>query len=142
MINAGFTFIDAYSRTSTKKAEGTTAVMSEAETEADALLASWMAVTKMGCTKTTFSQERLEDDAFEVGANVDAGGTLHVRLDNGKQAVIKIPAIDEDLVNPDGSIDIEAAAITGLVAHYESGGNYRLSEGNHVVALLYGELDR
>jgi hypothetical protein len=140
-IDVSFSLIDDYARYGKKSAEGTDTVLATAITHAAGLLANWLAVTDCGCFKTTFSQSQVEDDSAGSGANKDAGGTLHVRLDNGKQTSIKIPAIKPSLVNPDGSIDITAGAITALVANYELAGYYRLSEGNYVTQILYGELD-
>jgi len=141
-IGVTFRMVDSYSRTSNKGFEGTDTVLADAITSAEALQADLAAVSLCGMDYRTLRVQTVLSEAIETGANVDAGGTLHVRLNNGKQAAIKIPAIDPDLVNPDGSIDIEASAITDFVANFETAGKYRISEGNYVTAILYGELDR
>lgn len=141
-FDVSFTLVDAYARTSTKRFEGEATTLAQAQTDATALLADLAAVTLMGAYRRTFSVAESISEAVETGANVDAGGTLHCRLDNGKQYALKIPAIDPALVNPDGSIDITAAAITDYVANFEAAGAYKVSEGNVITEILYGELDR
>jgi len=141
-VFCSFTLQDAYARTTRKSWEGTATTISQAETDAAALLTDIAACSLCGAVKRTLSVEAVLSEAVESGANVDAGGTVHCRLNNGKLYALKIPAIDPGLVNPDGSIDIEAAAITGLVANFESGGAYRVSEGNYITSIEYGELDR
>lgn len=141
-VDVSFTLVDSYSRNGSKKFEGRATTLSQAQTDATALLADLAAVTLAGAYRRTFNVAEVISEAVESGANLDAGATLHCRLDNGKQYAFKIPAIDPDLVNPDGSLDLSAAAITDFIANFESGGAYRVSEGNYVTAILYGELDR
>lgn len=141
-IDVTFTLVDDYSRNGTKHFEGLATVLATAKSDATNLLADLAACSLCGSYRRTFSEAEVITEAVETGANIDAGGTIHLRLNNGKQYALKIPAIDPALVNPDGSIDVSAGAITDLVANFESGGQYRLSEGNYVVDILYGELDR
>lgn len=141
-FDVSFTLVDAYARNSTKRFEGEATTLAQAQTDATALLADLAAVTLMGAYRRTFSVAESVSEAVEAGANVDAGGTLHCRLDNGKQYALKIPAINPALVNPDGSIDITATAITDYVANFEAAGAYKVSEGNVITEILYGELDR
>lgn len=141
-IDVTFTLVDSYSRNGSKRFEGEATTLSQAQTDAAALLADLAAVTLAGAYRRTFNISEVISEAVESGANLDAGATLHCRLDNGKQYAFKIPAIDPDLVNLDGSLDLSAAAIVNFVANFEASGAYRVSEGNYVVAVLYGELDR
>lgn len=141
-IDVTFTLVDAYSRNGSKRFEGRATTVAQAQTDATALMADFAGITLAGAYKRTFSVAEALSEAVETGANLDAGGTIHCRLDNGKQYAIKIPAIDPDLVGTDGSIDIAAAGITDFIGNFESTGAYRLSEGNYVTAILYGELDR
>lgn len=141
-VDVSFTLVDAYARNSTKRFEGEATTLAQAQTDATALLADLAAVTLMGTYKRTFSVSESVSEAVETGANVDAGGTLHCRLSNGKQYALKIPAIDPALVNADGSINIAATAITDYVANFQTAGAYTVSEGNVITEILYGELDR
>lgn len=141
-IDVTFAIVDAYARSGSKRFEGTAGTVAQAQTDATALMADFAAVSLAGATKRTFNLSEPVAEAVEAGANLDAGATLHVRLDNGKMHALKIPAIDPALVNPDGSVDLTSAAITDYVANFLTTGAYRVSEGNYVVSLLYGELDR
>lgn len=141
-IDLTLTAVDAYARRSARKFEGTATTIAQAEIDEAALLADFAAVSLAGVAMATYSQSAVVSEAVEIGANIDAGATLHCRLNNGKLYALKIPAIDPDLLNADGSVKIDNAAITGYVANFQSGGAYRVSEGNHIVSIEYGELDR
>lgn len=141
-IDVSITLVDDYQRTSTKKFESTATLLADAETALTALWADLAAVSQMGALNRTFSDTAVFSQAVDAGANVDAGGTLHCRLNNGKMYALKIPAIDPALVNADGTIDISATAITDYVANFESTGSFRVSEGNYIVSIVRGELDR
>jgi hypothetical protein len=141
-IDYTVSLVDGYSRSSSKRWEGLATVLATAVTNASGLLADFLGVSDMGTVVDIFSSQVANENAATAGANVDAGGTLHLRLDNGKAYALKIPAIKPSLINIDGSINIAAAAITDFVANFESAGQYRVSEGNYVTKILYGELDR
>lgn len=141
-ISVTFNAVDDYNRESLKRFEGVATVLATAQTDATNLMADFAAVSLAGVRGRTFNVFEVQSEAVETGANVDAGGTVHVRLNNGKKHALKIPAIDPALVNPDGTIDITAQAITDYVANFETAGQFRVSEGNYVVEILYGELDR
>lgn len=141
-VDLGLTIVDAYNRRSTKKFEGTATTIDQAQTDKAALLADLAAVSLCGAVMATYSQQEVVSEAVETGANIDAGGTLHCRLNNGKLYSLKIPGIDPALVNSDGTIKIAAPAITNYVANFMQAGAYRVSEGNHIISVEYGELDR
>lgn len=141
-IDLTLTAVDAYARRSARKFEGTATTLAQAETDKAALLTDFAAVSLAGVAMATYNQSTVESEAVETGANIDAGATLHCRLNNGKLYALKIPAIDPDLLNADGSVKIDNAAITNYVANFQSGGAYRVSEGNYIVSIEYGELDR
>lgn len=141
-FDVSLTLQDDYSRRSVKKFNGTATTLAQAEIDKDALMADLMAVSLCGTVKSSLSVDEVESEAIESGANVDAGGTLHCRLNNGKLYPLKIPGIDPTLINSDGSINIAAPAITAYVSNFESGGAFTVSEGNLITAVEYGELDR
>ena len=141
-VNLTLTVVDGYGRRSARKFEGTATTVSQAQTDRAALQADFAAVSLCGAQMATYSVNEVISEAVETGANIDAGGTLHCRLNNGKLYGLKIPAIDPQLVNSDSTIKIDNAAITAYVANFESGGAYRVSEGNYITAIEYGELDR
>jgi hypothetical protein len=137
-----FVLQDAYSRRTSKQWDGTATTVAAAQTDATALSIDLDAVSLASTVKDVVSEERIVAGVPQAGANVDAGGTLHCRLDNGKLYALKIPAINPALVNPDGSIKIDDALIVAFVAHFQSGGEYTVSEGNLITGIEYGELDR
>lgn len=141
-INVQFSLVDGYGRSASKRFEGTQTLLADAITDGDALWDLFAAVSDMGSSNQAYTQNVAAIVAAGAGANVDAGATIHCRLNNGKGYAFKIPAIKPALVNADGSIDIAAAAITNFIAQFQVGGNYTVSEGNTVAAILYGELDR
>lgn len=141
-IDVSFNTVDDYNRESVKRFEGVATVLATAQTDATGLLADFAGLSLAGVRGRTFHVFEVQSEAVEAGANIDAGGTIHCRLNNGKKYAFKIPAIDPAVVNPDGTINIAAAAVTDFIANFLTGGQYRVSEGNYVVDILYGELDR
>jgi hypothetical protein len=141
-INVSLTIVDDYKRTGNKRFEGRATVLATAKTNADDLLADFAAITLAGCNLRTFTEAEVQSEAVETGANLDAGATIHCRLNNGKGYALKVPAIDPSLVLSDGRVDIAAPAIAAFVANFEAGGQYTVSEGNTISEVLYGELDR
>lgn len=141
-FDCAFTLVDDYARNGSKRFEGTATTLAQAITDAVALQADLAALTLAGAYQRKLSQTDTIAEAVEAGANLDAGATIHCRLNNGKMYAFKIPAFDPALLNPDGSVMIDNAAITDFIANFEVAGAYRVSEGNYVVDILYGELDR
>lgn len=141
-VDLTISLVDAYSRSGAKRFEGTATTLSQAALDGAALLSDFQAVSGMGTTMLTYSQSVPELNAADAGANVDAGATIHCRLNNGKIYAFKVPAIDPTLINSDGSVKIADAAVTGLIAHFQAGGEYTVSEGDLIDTILYGELDR
>lgn len=141
-VDVTISLVDAYSRAGSKRFEGVATTVAQAQLDAADLLVDFQAVSDMGTTMLTYSQSVPELNTAVAGANVDAGGTIHCRLNNGKGYALKVPAIKPSLVNPDGSIDISSTAITDLIAHFQTGGEYTVSEGDLIDSVLYGELDR
>jgi hypothetical protein len=73
-----------------------------------------------------------------AGANIDAGATLKVRLDNNKLYGIHIPAIKADLVDTDGSLLTGSTAISDLYTAFSVSGHWLLSETNKASAIVPG----
>lgn len=141
-FDVSMTLVDDYSRTTNRRFEGTATTLAQSETDEGNLATDLFAVSDMGRVKTSYSTDVAETDAAGAGANLDAGGTLHVRLNDGTVYPLKIPAIKPSLVLSSGQIDIDAAAITDYVANFLSGGAFRVGRGRYVTAILSGELDR
>jgi hypothetical protein len=80
-------------------------------------------------------------DAVSAGANIDAGITLSCELTDGGKAPLRVPAPITSVVNPDGTVDITNVLVSDFVDNWISG-NFLLSDGETVSALLSGKLDR
>lgn len=141
-IDLTFTIRDAYNRRGSKRFEGVATTLATAQTHATGLLADWQAVSDVGFDMQTFNSSEVLAENPVAGANLDAGATIHCRLDNGKLYAFKVPGIKASMLNPDGSVKIDDVAVVALLANYGASGNYRVSEGNYVATVLYGELDR
>lgn len=141
-IDLTFTIRDAYARRGSKRFEGTATTLATAETHAAGLLADWQDVSDVGFDMQTFNSSEVLSEAPGAGANLDAGATIHCRLDNGKLYAFKVPAIKPSLVNTDGTVKIADAAVVALLGNFAAAGNYRVSEGDAIADVLYGELDR
>jgi len=137
-----FTLVDDYSRQTSKSFENEATTLADAQTFSAALLADILAASQLGSLATVNSEKAITNNAAEAGANVDTGCTIRVRLDNGKVYPFKLPAPDPVLINPDGTIDISNTLITDLMAHFQAAGHFTVSEGDVVVSILGGELDR
>jgi hypothetical protein len=137
-----FTLVDDYGRQTSKSFESEATTLTDAQTWGAALLADILAFSQLGSLMTTNSDKEVTNNAPESGSNVDTGATIRCRLDNGKVYAFKMPAPDVALINPDGTIDITNALVTDLIGNFMSAGHYRVSEGNVVVTILGGELDR
>jgi hypothetical protein len=136
------TMVDAFTRVKTKRVEIVASDNAAALVAQDAFYDAIHAVSDAGVLKSGVAAYILKTDAPEAGANSDAGCTLRVRLDNGKIGTIKFPCPKVSIFKSDGSVDTANADVAALVALFETGGSLRLSEGNYVVELLGGELDK
>ncbi|GAH93799.1 unnamed protein product [marine sediment metagenome] len=140
-FEVGIQFLDDYGRTTTRRFQNTETLIADALASVGTLITDFLMTSDLGTMKHDVAVRTVCDNAADTGANKDVGGTLHCVLDNAKLYPLRIPGIKDSMLNPDGSIDLVNAAITTYVANFETGGKFRVSEGNYVVDVLYGELD-
>lgn len=133
---------DAYSRRTTKMVETVSTTLANAITDAEALADAIEAVGGCGVVAYTISEKAERSGTTVAGSNLDAGATIHCRLDNGKAYPFKVPAIKSTLINADGTVNISHADVLALIDLFESTGNLRVSEGDIITAIESGELDR
>jgi hypothetical protein len=133
--------IDDYGRTTTRRYENTQALAADALTDVAALIVDFLAVSDLGTVKHDICVATVAANGAQSGANKDVGGTLHVRLNNGKLYPLKIPGIKDAMLNADGSIKIDDEDVIAYVANFLTGGTFRVSEGNYVTDIVSGELD-
>jgi hypothetical protein len=137
------TMIDAYSRTTTRRFETVSTTLSAAQADGVALIAALADISDAGIVKAEYAVVDASVAAAAVaGANVDVGATLHARLENSKLYPLHVPMIMDAKLNGDGSVDLADADIVTYVAQFLTGGHLRVSEGNYVTAVEYGELDK
>lgn len=142
-IDGSMTLIDDYGRKTIKRIESTETVLATALTSFGAYADDLQALTDCQLTKITYrSISTAKTFAVTSGANVDVGATFRLLLDNGKEGAHKIPSFKISLVGANGVIDCTAQAITDYFANFLTGGTMRLNDGNYVVSVLSGQLDR
>ena len=140
-FEVGIEFVDDYGRTTTRRFSVTDALVADALTSVGGLITDFLDVSDMGTMKHDIAVRTVASNAATAGANKDVGGTIHCVLNNAKLYPLKIPSIKATMLNPDGSIKLDDAAIIAYVANFLTGGKFRVSEGNYVVSMSYGELD-
>lgn len=137
-----FTLRDAYGRSTTRRLTNTQALYADAVTDTATMLGYLEALSGCAVVKTAIATVATYATSPASGSNIDAGATIHARLDNGKLAPIHIPAVEATLVNTDGSLKLGETAVTNLETALGSGGDWTMSEGNSVTDFASGELDR
>jgi hypothetical protein len=136
-----FTLQDAYSRRTTRRMTNTRADIADAQTDVTAMIATLEALSNAAVVKTAIAVVATYATSPEEYANLDAGATLHGRLNNGKLYPIHIPAIEVAKVNEDGSLDLADEDIVELETAMGSAGHWQISEGNTIANFESGELD-
>lgn len=142
-FTATVTLQDGKKRQTTKRYETKTDVLATAQLAVLALAADLLAVSDLGIVTVTYSLgDDTEASSAEATSNVDVGATFRCRLNNTKVAAHKVPGFPMAKVAPGGSIDVTDADVAAYFANFESAGEFTVSEGNHIIELLSGQLDK
>jgi hypothetical protein len=141
-ISINITWLDSYGRTTTKRYESDRAALADCLTDAAALIAAMGDISDAGVTK--FEVVDMVPNAVSATAlsNVDVGATLHVTLNNGKGYALHVPMIKAEKVGAGGAIDVSDEDIVAFTDLFLTGGHFRMSEGNFLVTVNSGELDK
>lgn len=131
---------DDYGRTTTRRFEVEEADIATALTSAASFITDLEAISKLAVIKYSVAQETPVVDSAISGANKDAGITLSVRKEDGDKAIIRVPDPVSGVVLGDGSVDLTDTNVTDFIANWLTG-NFRVSDGETVSALLSGKLD-
>jgi hypothetical protein len=131
---------DDYGRGATKRFEADVLDFAAMQTAVTAFLTDLAAMTKLAIITYTIAQKQSYTDSALSGANRDAGVTLSVRKDDGGKAVLKVPDPVSGVVLGDGSVDLTDANVVAYVDNWISG-DFKISDGEDVTALLSGKLD-
>ena len=140
-FNVTLSLVDDYGRTTSKRYSVTDALAADALTSVGALITDLLALSDIGTQKHEITLRTVAANSPQSGANKDVGMTLHCVLDNAKVYPLKVPCPKAAVINADGTIDIEDSKVTDFVDNFLTGGKFRISEGNYITEILYGELD-
>lgn len=143
------TMQDAYGRTTRKLFK--TEDISGADIGAEYLAAQGFATTLLTALGNiseaqilyyNLGREVVYTDTFDAGANVDEGMTALARKTNNKLTVIKVPAPINAIFNADGTLDITDAIVTSYTNHFIAGNGFTISDGENILVLVSGRLDK
>jgi hypothetical protein len=123
------TYVDGYGRTTTRRVGTESTTLAAAAADAAALIDAM--------EETTASEA-----AAGAGSNLDVGATLTVTLSNTKKYPFRIPGIMAEKLNADGSVKVDDADIATLLALFGEEAHLRVSEGDFIVNVLHGTLDK
>lgn len=134
---------DSFGRLTKKRIETTATTLTDAATYATAWAGAMADVSDLALESIEF-HSRSNSDAYAgvAGANVDVGATFKLQLTDSSYASHKIPGFKTALVDSTGGVDVAGTEVATYFALFEAGGHLRLSDGESIVAPVYGELDR
>lgn len=110
---------------------------------AQALSTSLAVLSELAILALSIRYEETVVDGVTSGANKDEGATLTVsKVGTTKRATMKVPGPQAGVRNADGSIDVTAVAVTDFIAHFQTGGDFLISDGEVVDDVILGKLDK
>lgn len=113
-----------------------------ANTAAGNLATALAALSNAGILYYNLGREVTSGDTVTANANIDQGLTAVARKLNNKLTVLKVPAPVISVFNPDGSLDILDALVTGYTDLFKVGGDFTTSDGENITDLVSGRLDK
>lgn len=143
------TMMDAYGRTTRKLYK--TEDISGADVGAEYLAAQGFATTFLTALGNlteaeilyyNLGREVVYSDSVVAGANVDEGLTAVALKTNNKKVVIKVPAPINAVFNADGTLDITDGIVTAYMNHFIATAGFTISDGENIVSLVSGRLDK
>jgi len=134
---------DSFNRLTKKRVETTAATVADALSALSALATDLDAVTDLALESVEL-HERSTASTFagETTSNIDVGATFKVKLGDGSYASHKIPGFPLSLVGAGGIIDVAASEVVAYFANFLTGAACRLSDGEYVAEVVWGELDK
>jgi len=136
------TLQDAYGRVTTRRWGSTRTTLSDAKSDAAALITLLEAISDIGVVKYTIEDVTQVGDAAQSGANLDVGATITGTMENAIKHAQHVPAIKASLIGAGGVVDIADSDVAAFLASFESAGKFRVSEGNYYTQWDYGFLDK
>jgi hypothetical protein len=139
---ATVTLIDSLSTQVTKRYETETDVLATAQAAVALLITDLEAITDLGVVSVTYSlKDVTEASAAAEGSSVDAGATFRCRLADGSIASHKVPGFPIAKVGGNRAIDPTDVDVAAYFANFEAGGDFTLSDGEVITAVLSGTFD-
>lgn len=122
--------------------EATLALVKAAIEDVGGLADTLATVTDLALISISYS-EKDTDAAFvgDAASNADVGATFRLRKADGNLCAFKIPGFPKGSANANGSIDPDATGVAEFFAHFQSGGSFRVSDGEVVDSVVGGEMD-
>jgi hypothetical protein len=134
---------DDMNRTVRKTLETTEALLADAQTAVEAYLVDLAVVSDLGVVSATYTEKDATVATSPAeDSNVDIGATFKVRLPDGNLAPHKIPGFSQGFAGSGGSIDVEQSEIQAYFDNFLTGASLRLSDGEYIVDVEVGEMDK
>jgi hypothetical protein len=141
-FSATITLEDSLHSLVSKRVEMETSVLADAQTAIAGLVTDLEAVTDLGVVSVTYTYKDLgEASAAAEGSSIDAGATFRLRLDNGKVASYKIPGFPISKASGGRVIATDDSDVVAYFDNFKDAGDFKISEGNVMTAILSGTLD-
>jgi len=142
-VKCVLSLIDSMGRVVTKRIETNQTTLVDAAGAITDYLVDLEAVTDLGSIGSSYS-EIGAGDTFSVtsGSNVDTGATFKVLTGTGKKAAHHVPGFKQSLAGGNGEIDVTGNEVVAYFANFLTGGELRLSDGEYVVSVISGKMDK
>lgn len=141
-IHATMKLRDSFGRTTSKRIEHTSEVLSAVQSSMGVLAPLLAAITDLELVDVTYSfKDNSEAFAGAATSNIDTGATFRVDLTAGGQAAHKIPGFPLAKVVTGGSIPVDDSDVVAYFAQFEAGNPWRISDGESISAVVQGLLD-
>lgn len=134
--------IDSFNRYATKQYQLQSADYAAAVVDTAAVIAALNAVTDMGVVSYIISEKTAVGDSAGVGSNRDEGITLSVLLQDTEKGTLKVPGPIKTGLDANGVLDITTAAWVTYVNLFGAASEAYLSDGDHQIQFLAGQLDK
>ena len=138
-----FTLVDSFNRKTHKNIETNATTLAEALTAVTGLAGELEPLTDLALEKVDIvSVSSAAAFAGQASSNVDTGATFRVQKSNGAYASHHIPGFPLSKVGAGGIIDVADADVAAYFALFETEGAWRLSDGEYITSVVYGQLDK
>jgi len=114
----------------------------DAVTAASAFVSDLADLTELEVIAFSVGLRTVYTDTPDAQANIDEGATFVVNKTDNYRAVHRIPGPVDSIKNQDGTIDVTDALVLTYFGNFLVGGDFTLSDGENIDAVLKGTLDK